>query len=90
MGQSTGAFYMQNWWALFILLPAIGAFATAWRIFQDAGGRLTYAARGALLAGSILVYTTVIFLLNLSWVMLGPVVIILAGVGMLLNYALPQ
>ena len=28
------AFSLQNWWALFILIPAVGAFANAWRGFQ--------------------------------------------------------
>ena len=26
-----------NWWALFILIPAIGAFAAAWTLYQQTG-----------------------------------------------------
>ncbi len=88
--QNTGTVIaLNNWWALFILLPAIGAFGNAWRAYQAAGGRLTAAARGSLIGGLILVLITAIFLFGLNWGLLGPVVIILVGAGLLLNALLP-
>ena len=42
-----------NWWALFILIPALGSLANVWRIYQ-AQGRLTAAARGPLIGGLVL------------------------------------
>src|SRR5512137_1892101 len=38
--QNMNVFILNNWWALFILIPAVGAFGAAWRSYQDAGGRL--------------------------------------------------
>jgi hypothetical protein len=80
---------LQNWWALFILIPAVGAFANAWRAFNQAGGRLNAAARGSLIGGLILTMVAAIFLFNLDWGLLGPVLIILVGAGVLLNTTLP-
>jgi hypothetical protein len=79
---------LTNWWALFILLPAIGAFGAAWRSYQ-VDGRLSMGARSSLVGGLILVLIAAIFLFGLDWGLLGPVVIILAGAGLLLNTVLP-
>jgi len=73
---------------LFILLPALGAFGAAWRSYQNEG-RLTASARGSLVGGLVLVLIAAIFLFGLDWGLLGPVVIILAGAGLLLNTLLP-
>jgi hypothetical protein len=78
-----------NWWALFILIPAVGAFAAAWRSYQNAGGHLNAAARGSLIGGLILTMVAAIFLFNLNWGLLGPVLLVLAGIGILLNTSLP-
>jgi len=80
---------LNNWWALFILIPAAGAFSNAWNDYQDAGGRLTRPARGSLLGGFVLTLVAVTFLLNLNWGLVGPLLLILAGVGLLLNVMLP-
>lgn len=90
MLQNLGGFSLENWWALFILIPAIGAFSRAWSGYQDAGGRLTSRVRSALFGGLILVLVTAMFLLNLNWVIFGPLVLILAGVGLLFNAVLPR
>ncbi len=87
--QNMGALTLNNWWALFIMIPALGAFGAAWRAYQAADGRLTAAARGSLIGGLILTLITAIFLFELSWGVLGPIVIILAGIGLLLNAFLP-
>ncbi len=87
--QNMGIFVVNNWWALFILLPAIGAFAAAWRNYQAAGNRLTGAARGSLIGGVVLTMVAAAFLFNLNWPVVGPILIILAGIGLLLNAFLP-
>jgi len=84
-----GNFYLENWWALFILIPAIGAFGNAWRTYQQEGHRLTASARGSLIGGSILVLITAIFLFNLNWVLLGPIILIVIGLTLLLNFVIP-
>ncbi len=83
---NTGIFSLKNWWALLILIPALGAFAGAWNGYQDSGGRLTAGVRGSLFGGLILVLITAVFLFDLSslfW--LWPALLILAGVGLLVN-----
>jgi len=80
---------LNNWWAFFILIPAIGAFASAWRAYQNTQGHLTVAARGSLMVGFILTMVTAIFLFNLNWMILGPVLLILAGIGILINAIIP-
>ena len=82
--QNTTGFYLMNWWALFILIPAFGAFSNAWRAYQD-DGTLNRRATSALIGGIVLTAITVIFLLNLNWVIFGPVMLILGGVALLLN-----
>jgi hypothetical protein len=87
--QNFGAPVLNNWWALFILIPAVGAFGNAWRDYQNAGGRLTPSARWSMIVGLILTMVTAVFLFNLDWGLIGPVLIILAGIGLLLNTLLP-
>ena len=86
--QNMGLAFLSNWWALFILLPAFGSFAAAWRTYQEAG-HLTGASRGSLIAGVVFTLIAAIFLFNLSWTILGPAVLIMAGVGILLSALLP-
>jgi hypothetical protein len=88
MFQNLTLFTLQNWWALFILIPAVGAFANAWRAYQSQS-RLTAQARASLISGIILTMVAAIFLLNLNWTILGPVLLILGGLGVLLNAMLP-
>jgi hypothetical protein len=78
-------FSFTNWWALFILIPAFGAFANAWRAYKSAGNHLDAQARGSLFGGILLICVAAAFLLDLNWVIVGPVLIILLGVGLLIN-----
>ena len=68
-----------NWWALFILIPALRAAGMAWALYRDAGHRLTAGARRALLSAAFFVFLTAMFLFNLSWGRFWPVFLILAG-----------
>ena len=83
-------FPLDNWWAMFILIPAIGAFDTAWRSYRNAGDRLNATARSSLLIALVLTLVTISFLLELDWVIFGPALIILVGIGLLLNAMLPN
>ncbi len=88
--QNMGLFVLVNWWALFILIPAVAAFGSAWRSYQAAGGRLTGGARGSLIGGLVLVLVAAVFLFGLNWGVVGPLLIVLAGIGLLLNAFLPS
>jgi hypothetical protein len=75
-----------NWWALFILIPAVGSLSSAWRMYRDAGDRLTAPARGSLLVGLVLTFVTITFLFDISWTYVGPLLIIAVGIGIILLY----
>ena len=81
--RNTGSFELplKNWWALFILIPAIGALDTAMRMYRQAGDQLTSSAMGSLLVGLALSFLTVSFLFELNMNLFGPILIILAGIG---------
>ncbi len=76
---------LNNWWALFILIPAVGSFSTAYRMYRGNGGHMTEAVRGPLIGGLILTTVTLVFLLGLSWGVIWPVFLIIIGVGALLT-----
>ena len=82
LAQNIGGFELGNWWAIFILIPALASLANAWRIYQ-AHGRLTAQARGPLVGGLILVLVALTFFLGLDWGKIWPLFLILAGVGAL-------
>ena len=82
--QNVRGFYLNNWWALFILIPAIGSFASAWDIYQH-NGRLTGPARGALIAGCVLLLVTATFLFSLNWGLVFPLLLVILGFVLLLN-----
>ncbi len=90
MLQNMGMVQLHNWWALFILIPALGSFATAYGLYRTNGGRFNSMVRGSIVGG--LVFTTIAaaFLLELNFSIVLPAVLILAGVGMLFNTTLPD
>jgi hypothetical protein len=83
LSQLTG-FYLHNWWALFILIPAFHNLNEAWQGYQ-ANGRLQGHTSRSLMGGIFLSMIAAFFLLNLSWNLFWPIVLILVGVGALLN-----
>jgi hypothetical protein len=88
--QNLGNFQVDNWWAFFILIPAVGAFSNAYSAYQDAGGRMNGKARSSFFGGAILTFITGMFLFNLDWFVLGPVLLILGGGAILINNMLPE
>lgn len=83
IGKFNFPFY--NWWALFILIPALGALSDAYRKYRESGNQVTRSVRNSLFGGIILLIVTVTLLFNLSWTYLGPALIILVGLGLLLG-----
>ena len=82
------SFSLPNWWALIILIPAAGAFANCWRIYRSSQ-RLSAPARASLIGGILLTMVAAIFLFNLDWAIVGPILVLLAGLGLLINMILP-
>ncbi len=85
--QNLGFAIPHNWWAVFLLVPAAVAFASAFATYNREG-RLTAAATGSFIGGVILVALTIIFLLQLkiNWDLIGPVALILIGLGLLARH----
>ena len=60
-----------HWWALFILIPAIGSFGNAWNSYNAAGRRIDAATGRSLAFGVLFVAVTVLFLFDI-WERPGP------------------
>ena len=77
-------FHLDNWWALFILIPALINFSQAWSNYQR-HGRLTHSARGNITGGVILSLVAGAFLFGWSWNILWPVFLIIGGLSAIVN-----
>ena len=75
-----------NWWAVFILIPAVANLNRAWRHYR-AAGRWTDSARSALIGGLLIGTVALIFLFDLDWSYFWPVLLIILGGGILLRAA---
>ena len=75
---------LDNWWAFFILIPAVVNLNRAWQRYRSAG-RWTSGARSALTGGRLIVTVAVIFLFDLSLSLFWPVLLIILGAGILLR-----
>ncbi|HVY21640.1 MAG TPA: hypothetical protein VHA70_16390 [Bauldia sp.] len=82
LARNFGVLLPHNWWAVFLLIPAAGSFASAASMYQRAG-RATAAVRGAVVGGLILVLLTVLFLIDFDWGKYWPVILILLGVAVI-------
>lgn len=74
-----------NWWAIFILMPALSMLYGAWQLFRNSGGQLTYAVRNTLIPGLVTLLVAVMFLFNLDWSIYWPLFIVVPALGVLLN-----
>jgi len=77
--------FLRNWWALFILFPAVSSLARAWQAYQSNGQRFTGLVSGSLMGGLALTLVAATFLFGLSWSLIWPVFLILAGLGALIK-----
>lgn len=76
--------FLDNWWALFILIPAATNLNNAWNRYREAG-RWTESAIGALTGGVLIGFVALIFLFKLDWSIFWPVLLIILGAGILLR-----
>ncbi len=71
-----------NWWALFILIPAIGSLAKAWQLY-GAYGAVNNHVRGTLIGGIVLLFVFAMFFFGFNWSLFWPVILIVIGIGAL-------
>ncbi|MFN2106631.1 MAG: hypothetical protein ACK2UJ_17280 [Candidatus Promineifilaceae bacterium] len=76
-------FTVNNWWALFILIPAVGNFSKAADAVRREG--FDRHAWGALSMGFVLTLVASAFLFGLSWNLIWPLFLIIAGTGIFLG-----
>jgi hypothetical protein len=74
-----------NWWAVFILIPAVSSFSRAWEIYQAQGYQLTRGVTRSIFTGLLFVTITVVFLFSLDWNLIVPLLLILLGLSGLLS-----
>lgn len=74
----------RNWWALFILVAAVGPVSHALQRFR-AQGRIDKGVLCSLLSASAIVLVAMMFLLDLSWDLWWPLFIIYGGLWMLVR-----
>ena len=79
-----GGFQLNNWWALFILIPAFSNFASAWENYSK-NRRLTKSGRGSIVGGLILSLIAFTFIFEWPWAIIWPVFLIIGGVGALIG-----
>jgi drug/metabolite transporter (DMT)-like permease len=74
-----------NWWALFLLIPAIGSLASAWRSYERNGRQYSSGMAGPLIAGIVFLALTATFLfdLDVNWNLIWPAILIALGLGAL-------
>lgn len=82
--QQTAGINLQNWWALFILIPAVMALGAAWNMYR-ADGRLSPRVLGTAAGSLFPLLIAAIFLFGLDWGSVWPVFLIVAGIGGLLG-----
>lgn len=68
-----------NWWALFLLLPAVGTLSAARGAYQRNGGHWTFEVAGPFIGGLLFLGLTAVFLFDLNYGWLWPLFLIAAG-----------
>lgn len=77
-------FELDNWWALFILIPAFVTLGNAIRAYRSEG-RFGEESRGSLIGSLVLFFIASVFLFGWSWGTIWPVFLIIGGLGALLS-----
>lgn len=75
---------LENWWAVFILIPAISNFSGAYETYREAGS-FNRAARLQLFWGFFFTLLSGSFLLAVDFGLIWPAFLILGGLAMLLG-----
>ena len=87
--ENLGFRFLENWWAVFILIPAYWAYVGAWDIYQD-NNRLTRRAASSLTVGVLLTILAFVFLVNIAFGVYWPVLLIAGGLALLMTGLIPE
>ncbi|MCB8985865.1 MAG: hypothetical protein H6659_18700 [Ardenticatenaceae bacterium] len=76
---------LTNWWALFILLPAVATFSAGMGAYRRNGGQWTGEAVGPMVASVMFLGLTAVFFFGLNLSLFGPILLIVAGLLLILG-----
>jgi hypothetical protein len=88
--QQIGVTVPSAWWALLLLIPAAAGLFAAWRSYGREG-RVTTASAGPFAGAVALVIVMLAFLagIAINWNLIGPIALVLLGIGMLMRRPRP-
>lgn len=86
--QNIGYELPQRWWALLLLLPAVGSLVAAIRSYRVSGG--TPDTIGALVGGAIFTALALALFFGVNWGIFWPLILVLLGIGLLLRSYWPR
>jgi len=84
LAQQFGNFSFDNWWALFILIPALSAFGSGFSMWQR-DGKFHYGVFSTFYGGMFPLLVALMFMFNLDWGDYWPLFVILGGFGTMLS-----
>ena len=84
LARQISGFEFHNWWAFFILIPALSSFGTAYRLWMRSG-RFSFGVWSAFYGGLFPLLVAFMFLFDLDWGAFWPLFVILPGFGMLVS-----
>jgi len=84
-----GVRFLENWWALLILIPAFWSYTAAWESYQN-NSRLTRRGAYSLTIGLMFTVLALVFLFDIALGMFWPVLLIVGGLLMLGTGLLPE
>ena len=82
--------YFDNWWAFFILIPALGSLVTAWSTYKRNDNVFTPKVRDEIFWGLMLSLVAAVFLFDLDWGKIWPGFLIIIGLEILLESVLKR
>ena len=74
-----------RWYAWLILLPGIGNLINAYLLYREKGNKVSIAVRVLLGFGLIIIILAVLMLIGLAWNILGPLMVIGAGMAFIIS-----
>ncbi len=84
-----GYSFLENWWALFILIPAFWSFTAAWNAYRE-NNSLTRRGAYSLTVGFLFTVLAFVFLFNLTLGIYWPVLLIMGGLLLLGTGLFPE
>ena len=81
----SGVAHVNNWWAVFLISPAVGSFMRAIRRYKEEG-MITRRVTAPIIGGVASLILALFFLLDLNIGQLWPIFVILAGISILISF----